>query len=402
MKPSLLLRKVRPLGGEVVDMLLEDGRIACVAPHISADRADVVEEGNENLVCPGFVDAHTHPGHTFVGEDWVDYEYPDTVPERVLAEKAYFSTHGRMNTKKCCYTQFRTAIARGTTHLRGHIDVCNFGLEDMEEAVQARRDFQGCLDVEYIAMPCNGILNMKNNPRDILSGACALGADGIGGADPSERDRDPVKSLDLTLGLAAEHGVSVDIHIHEFAPLGLFTLELLADRVRRLGLQDRVWVSHAWCLGNLPMERLKRMAEPLAELGIGIITHVPGHVPFPPQRALLELGVKYGVGTDNMRNLWSPFGMNNMLERVMLLAYLSDYRRREDLDMAFNAGTFGNAAALNLSDYGLTEGCKADLVVFPRKNMACTLLEGPYPDLVIKGGEVMARCGVVTDRVPTV
>ena len=92
------------------------------------------------------------------------------------------------------------------------------------------------------------------------------------------------------------------------------------------------------------------------------------HISFPSLKQARRWQVRYGVGTDNMRNLWGPYGMNDMRERVMLLAYLSDFRRREDLELAYDAGTYGSASVLGLPDYGLSEGCWADLVVFPVEN----------------------------------
>ena len=182
--------------------------------------------------------------------------------------------------------------------------------------------------------------------------------------------------------------------------MGLFSLDLLFKKIREYDLRDRVTISHAWCLANLPDTRYQPIAEAFQELGIGIITHVPGHVPVPSLTQARRWQVRYGVGTDNMRNLWGPYGMNGMRERVMLLAYLSDFRRREDLELAYDAGTYGSASVLGLPDYGLSEGCWADLVVFPVENRACALLEGPMPRFVIKRGVLVARDGELTDAVP--
>ena len=55
---------------------------------------------------------------------------------------------------------------------------------------------------------------------------------------------------------------------------------------------------------------------------------------------------------------------------------------------------------LGLPDYGLSEGCWADMVVFPVENRACALLEGPMPRFVIKRGVLVARDGELTDAVP--
>lgn len=36
-----------------------------------------------------------------------------------------------------------------------------------------------------------------------------------------------MRSVELTLRLAAEHGAKVDLHLHEFGSMGLFSLDLL-------------------------------------------------------------------------------------------------------------------------------------------------------------------------------
>ena len=397
---GLLLQNVRMPDGTCTDIAVRQGRIARIAAGQAPTEGQTVLDGGGGMVSPGFVNAHIHPAQTFAGGPWVDYDYADTVPGRAAAEAGYLARNGRMDGVRACCVQFREAIRRGTTHIRGHIDVGSSGLEEMEEAVRVKEAFSDVLGVEYVAMPSNGILNMKTDPLRTLPAALRLGACAIGGADPCDRDRDPVRSVELTARLAAECGVSIDLHLHEFGAMGLFSLRLLLEKVREYGLRDRVTISHAWCLAGLPDEAYRPLAEAFQEWGIGIVTHVPGHVPFPSLKQALRWGVPYGVGTDNMRNLWSPYGMNDMRERVMLLAYLSDFRRRADLELAYDAGTYGSAAALRLEGYGLAEGCWADLVVFPTEHRACALLEGPMPTFVIRRGLLVARDGVLTDAVP--
>lgn len=400
MKGCLLLRHVRLTDGCLGDILIEDGKIARTAPVISPSQDMPVLEGDGGVVCPGFVNAHIHPGQTFVGGPWVDYAYADTVPGRARAEAEYQSTHPRMNAARNCFVQFREAIRRGTTHVRGHMDVGSFGLEEMEDALYAREAFRDVLDIEYVAMPSNGILNMATDPAQTIPAAVRLGAEGIGGADPCDRDGDPVRSVELTCRLAAETGAKVDLHLHEFGAMGLFSMHLLFAGIRKYHLEHRVTISHAWCLANVSDETFRPIAENMRELGIGIITHVPGHVPFPSLKQMQRFHVPYGVGTDNMRNLWSPYGMNDMRERVMLLAYLSDFRRREDLEAAYDAGTYGSAQIMRFADYGLQPGCRADLVVFSAENRAEALLQCAMPHFVIKRGRLVARDGVLEDCVP--
>lgn len=398
---DLLLKNVVIHDGEQTDILINDGYIKKICAGQDEQTAKKILDGKGYYAFSGFVNAHTHPCQTFAGGKWVDYDYPDTVNKRAKAEKEYYDVHGRMNGVKNCYVQFREAIRRGTTYLRGHIDVGFFGLEEVEDALKAREDFKDVLDVDYVAMPSNGILNMTTDPSITIPQAVKMGVESIGGADPCDRDRDPVRSVELTMRLASETNADIDLHLHEFGEMGKFSFDLIVKNIKKYNLQNRVTISHAWFLANCSDEKYQNIANELNENGIGLITHVPGHVPFPSLKQAKRFNVKYGVGTDNMRSLWGPYGMNDMRERVMLLAYLSDFRKRQDLEMAFDAGTYGSAEVLRITDYGIKENGKADLVVYQAENRAQILLEGNLPYFVIKKGKLVAREGKLEDCVPS-
>ena len=56
----LLLRNVRPLGAAAVDVRVEDGVIAEIGTDVAAGPEVAIEDGNGQLLVPGFVDAHMH------------------------------------------------------------------------------------------------------------------------------------------------------------------------------------------------------------------------------------------------------------------------------------------------------------------------------------------------------
>ena len=398
MAAQLLLQHVKTPSGVCADILVDAGRIVRIAPDLPPSLADTRLDAEGHMAAPGFVNAHIHPAQTFVGGPWVDYDYADTVPGRAKAEAEYLANHGRMNSLRNCYVQFREAIRRGTTHVRGHIDVGVFGLAELEDAARAREAFRDVLDIEYVAMPSNGILNMKTDPEQTIAAALRAGASSIGGADPCDRDRDPVRSVELTLRLAAEHGAKVDLHRTVPGSMGLFSLDLLFKKIREYDLRDRVTISHAWCLANLPDTRYQPIAEAFQELGIGIITHVPGLV-LPPSRWPGAV-IRYGVVTDRCCATSGALRHERHARARVVCWPTSRPRRREDLELAYDAGTHGSASVLARSDYGLSEGCWADMVVFPVENRACALLEGPMPRFVIKRGVLVARDGELTDAVP--
>ncbi len=58
-----------------------------------------------------------------------------------------------------------------------------------------------------------------------------------------------------------------------------------------------------------------------------------------------------------------PFGRNNMLEVAFLAAHLMWMTSREELEILYDLITTNAALALNIPNYGLKEGCTADLVI---------------------------------------
>jgi cytosine/creatinine deaminase len=72
----------------------------------------------------------------------------------------------------------------------------------------------------------------------------------------------------------------------------------------------------------------------------------------PGTAGLLEEALRSGAevigGIDGIRDLWSPFGSSDMLERAMHLAYRSTFRRDEEIELAPEAATYGGARALGL------------------------------------------------------
>ena len=56
---ATVLRNVRPLGGELVDVLIDDGVIKAIGAKLPIEDAEVIE-GNGAILLPGLVDLHTH------------------------------------------------------------------------------------------------------------------------------------------------------------------------------------------------------------------------------------------------------------------------------------------------------------------------------------------------------
>jgi len=268
------------------------------------------------------------------------------------------------------------------------------GLKSLETILAVREEYRDRIDIQLVAFPQSGILTCPGT-ADLLDAAFPLGCDVIGGLDPASFDRDAKGHLDVVFGIAERRGVGVDIHLHEPNRLGIFVLEEIAARTRALGLQGKVAVSHAYALGEVPIEVVRRTADTLAEAGVAIMTNAPGSYPFPPVMELRNAGVTVFSGSDNIRDSWWPYGDGDMLGRAMMIGYRSGFFTDEELGAAFDVVTEAGAKALGLSDYGLRVGASADFVVLRTEHIPEAVVALPKPRSVYKAGKCVVKNGVL-------
>ena len=201
-------------------------------------------------------------------------------------------------------------------------------------------------------------------------------------------------------GLAERFGKPVDIHLHEPGTLGAFSLDLIIERTRALGMKGQVTVSHAFCLGDPHAGLVTPLLDAVADLDIAIATTAPASRPVPAVAELRRRGIRLCAGSDGIRDTWGPYGTADMLERAMLIGLRNNLRRDDEVGWALDACTTGGAAVLRLTDYGLAEGCWADLVTVDAETPAEAVAARPPRRLVIRRGRVVARDGVALVAAP--
>jgi len=393
-----LFRNAKLADGSVSAIAVKDGKIQAIGPDADAgwSARDAVDLGGE-LVVPGFVEGHIHLDTSFYGDAWKPHK-PCTagfdVRERVEFQRQNMAAAAPMDER--ARNQLDLCIANGSTHMRSHVMVdASVGLKSLETILAVREEYRDRIDIQLVAFPQSGILTCPGT-ADLLDAAFELGCDLIGGLDPASFDRDAQAHLDVVFGIAEKRGVGVDIHLHEPNQLGVFVLEEVAARTRALGLQGKVAVSHAYALGEIPIEVVRRTAHTLASAGVAIMTNAPGCYPFPPVLELRKAGVTVFSGSDNIRDSWWPYGDGDMLGRAMMIGYRSGFFTDEELGVAFDVVTAAGAKALGLGDYGLRVGSPADFVAFKAEHIPEAVVALPKPRSVYKAGRCVARGGVPT------
>ncbi|MGO4397024.1 amidohydrolase family protein [Achromobacter sp. PAB15] len=389
---DLLLKNVRVSPSGAVDVLVRGGRIAQIGPQISATPDTLTEDGGGALLLPGLVEGHTHLDKTNWESPWYVNEVGSALTDRIDNERAWRAStgHDAASHARALALAF---LREGTTRIRSHVDVdTDAGLRHLHGVHATRAELAGRVEIQTVAFPQSGLL-IRPGTAELLDQALADGADVLGGLDPSAIDRDPARSLDVLFGLADKHGKPVDIHLHEPGELGAFTLDLTLDRVAALGMNGKVVISHAFCLGGVDAKRLDGLLKRLAALDVAVLTTAPPSRPVPAVRACREAGVTIFGGNDGIRDTWTPYGSPDMLARAMMIGLRNDLRRDDEVEWAFDCVTGAAARACGFADYGLTMGARADLVLVDASCVAEAVVTRKPRRLVVSGGVVVARNG---------
>ncbi len=391
--PPLYLVDGRLADGTRVDIAVVDGKIGAIAaPGKKTGKGAETIDLDGRLLLPGLIDGHLHLDKTFLGHDWIPHTAGPTVKERIVNEVKVAESVALPVAERAA-NLVELAVAKGTTSLRTHADVDpDKGLDHVRILAEVREKYRGVVAIEIVAFPQQGVL-ARPGTAELLEAAGAAGADRVGGLDPATIDGDVAGQLDILFAIAERRGVGIDIHLHDGGLEGIGEIEQMVTRAEAHGLQGRVTVSHAYCLGQVDGAIARRTAERMARAGVDLVTAAPGALPMPAFEVLRAAGVRVFAGSDNIRDAWSPFGNADMLERAMLIAYRLGWRRDEEIAIAFEMVSAAGAAALGLGAGGVAVGAPADLIALPAQSVAEAIAERSPRRLVIKAGRVVARDG---------
>lgn len=388
---DLLITNARPMGGAKTDILIKDGRIAEMGENFTTDGV-AVEDAGGRIAIPGLVDAHTHLDKSLLGYPW----YVNTVGPRLIDkidnERAVKREYG-LDAHVQSMRQSLQSVGYGTTLIRTHVDIdTDQGLSALEGVMETRRQLAGVVEIEIVAFPQSGLMR-RPGTAELLDKAMAMGADLVGGLDPCGMDRDPKGHLDTIFAIADKYGKGIDIHLHEGGELGAFSMEMIFERIRAMGMQGKVAVSHAFCLGLPDWNVSQALIDTCAELDVPIFTTAPPSREVPSLKRLHAAGVRFGAGVDGFRDTWGPYGNGDMLERAMLLGMKNNLRRDDELAMALDVCTTGGALAMDRPAHALEVGGRGDVVLVEGESVGEAIVTHQPRKLVVTAGNIVARDG---------
>ncbi|WP_184930603.1 amidohydrolase [Streptomyces nymphaeiformis] len=385
---TVVFRNVRPFGAaRATDLVVDDGRISDgPAPH----GAKVVDGGGR-IALPSLVDAHIHPDKTTWGGSWVSRRPASTIADYVAQDVDLFRAQHRPVAERA-YGLMSHAVARG---MRAHADVAPaYGLAGVEGLAEARERLRHALDVQIVAFPQHGVIRTPGTAALLEKAAREGVIDMIGGIDPIGFDHALDEQLDVVFGIADRHGVGVDIHLHDRGEKGMQAMRGIVERTRALSLAGKVTVSHVFCLPGLTDSELGSIATDLGEQDIALTTVAPSDSLVLPIARLREHGVRVGLGSDGVRDSWSPFGDADMMHRAHILGWVTDVRLDDELSECYRVATHGGADVMGLAHADFRPGSPADFVLVQGECVPQVVVDMPRRDVVVHGGVVVARDGV--------
>jgi len=386
---DLLLTNLRLAQAGATRVLIRDGKIAGF--DATAPGTETIDCGNA-LMLPGLVEAHTHLDKTLLGMPWYRNDVGPRLIDKIDNERVQRRKLG-IEPARQSGRQVVQSVAKGSTHIRSHVDVdTEIGLAGIEGVLATRERYRDICDLQIVAFPQSGLL-VRSGTMELMEEALRLGADVVGGLDPCSIDRDPRAHVDAVFALAQKTGKPVDIHLHEPGELGGFSMELIIERTRALGMAGKVVISHAFCLGMQDSAYVAQLVAKLHDSGVAIMTHGAPYRPVPSVRQLYEAGVTVCCGSDGIRDTWGPYGNADMLERAMIVGLRNNLRRDDEVELAVDIITSGGAKAMELRGYGLKPGDWADLVLVDAETPTDAVVTRPPRKLVLKRGRIVARDG---------
>ena len=395
---DLIVRNARPGGGAPVDIGIENGRIAAIAPRIAAEGSSFDAKGR--LACPGLVETHIHLDKSRIIERCAPQDRRTLSP--ILSVAPIKKSMSVEDIRARAARTLEDCVLHGTTRMRTQVEVDpGIGMRGVEGIESLVKEYKWAIDIEMCVFPQEGLTNYPGTD-ELLVEALKRGAKVIGGAP--RYDTDGPGQIRRIFELAREYDADIDLHLDVGnTPEGMHIhlVRELTEKYRRGG---RVVVGHMAKLSLLPPAEVATRARQLADAGIGV-TVLPATDLFLMGRdqdqgvrrgvaaanLLLEHGVTCSLSSNNILNPATPYGDGSLVRMANLYANVLQLDRPAQLRQCFDMLTERSARLLNLKDYGFAPGRPADIVILDAETPEQAIAEISRPVACFKNGKQTVR-----------
>ncbi|ETK30786.1 cytosine deaminase, partial [Microbispora sp. ATCC PTA-5024] len=395
-----------PGRSEPVDVLVRDGRFAAIRPagSVPAGGRVIVLDAEGGLLTPPYVEPHVHLDSVLTAGE-PRWNESGTLWEGIARWAERKPLLSRDDVAGRVRQVLRWYVANGVLHIRSHVDVTDPSLVALRALLEVRESVRDVVNLQIVAFPQEGVCSFPDGER-LLGEAVRLGVDVVGAIPHYEDTReDGVRSLEIAVALAAEHGLRVDVHCDEIDDEQSRFVEVLATQALRTGLRDRVTASHTTAMGSYNAAYAYKLQRLLLRSGVNLVCnpmvnlHLQGRFDdYPKRRGLtrvkemLAAGVNVAFGHDDIMDPWFPLGTANPAQVALVGALATQMTAPAEIAECHGMVTERAAAVLGLDDgYGLAEGRPASFLVLPAQDGVDVLRRQVRPRFVVARGRVVAE-----------
>ncbi len=374
-----LLRRCRLLHPtqtpETVDILMEAGCIAAIAPHLD-QTAPLELDLSDRLVSPPFVESHIHLDSALtIGEP--RWNQSGTLFEGIEIWRDRKQSLTLEDVKQRAIATLKQQAMQGVLFVRSHADVSEQTLTALKGLLEVREAVKDWITLQVVAFPQDGVYGGPRN-EELLEEALKLGADAVGGIPHYELTReDGVRSVHRIFELAAQYDRLIDIHCDEIDDDQARFLEVMVANAIRSGMGDRVTASHTTAfhsynnayagklLGFIQRTCINFIANPLINITLqGRTDTYPKRRGVTRVKELWQLGQNVSLGHDCVQDPWYSLGTGNMLDVASMAVHVCQMTGTAEIDACYNMVTWNGAKTLHVQEqYGLEVGKPANLIV---------------------------------------
>jgi cytosine deaminase len=376
-----------------VDIGVENGRIAAIAPALAAEGREHDAAGG--IVCAGLIETHIHLDKSRIIDRCPPEATREVSPVKSVAPMKPAFTVEDVHARAA--RTLEECILHGATRMRTQVEVDpGIGMRGFEAVSALIHEYKWAIDLEICVFPQEGLTNYPGTDELLVEGL-RRGAKLIGGAP--RYDTDGPAQIDRIFELAREFDVDIDMHLDVGPTADQMFIHQVCDLTEKYQRGGRVVAGHMAKLSTMPPERVKAVARRLADVGVAV-TVLPATDLYLMGRdqdhnvrrgiadanLLVAHGVNCSLSSNNVLNPATPYGDCSLIRMANLHANVLQVRHPMHLRECFAMLTERSARLLNLKDYGLAVGNPADIVVFDAQTPEQAIAEVRNPLAAFKRG----------------
>jgi len=389
--------------GHIVDLAPTNLASTNLADTLPLSAAPQVIDGTDRLLIPGLVDAHIHLDKALL----LNYspaqqgDFAEAMRETLRLKQSFTVADVQTRARRV----IEAAIGHGVTAMRSHVEVdSTVGLTGMEALLPLQQAYAWGITLQLAVFAQEGITNQPGT-ETLLRQAMQMGGNAIGSAPYV--DPNPERNVQIIFDIAEAFNCDVDFHLDFLDDHQPLLLPFVAAETVKRGWQGRVCLGHMTKLAGLPPEDLETIASTIREAGLSVLALPASDLYMmarqdthnvrrgvAPVHTLAKWGVNVGLATNNVLNLFTPFGDGDVLKICTLLAQVLQLGTPESHELCLNMATTQAAQAIGIHTYGLQVGKVADLVLLKANSVTEAIGAAPVERIGIKQGKIVSQCQV--------